>query len=198
MRSNGATSNNTHGRATIFEPNTRFYQTLSKRQGTPGHYSSLCNRFRGFFAQILPASRGRCVPSTVCALRKQGSQLLLWAANYFFLHFFTCKSAYSCVKTTVMCTVPRPQSCYFAFSHRAQGKLGLRFSALSKAVIIFKFCTQLGPTGTKKMTCASARNNVLMPIYGGADVPGPESINASVSRSTLLITPKLALICSMG
>ena len=159
---------------------TKHYQRSKELLGTTHHFAIGFGAFCTNFASIT---------GTVCALDgvyppKARFSAPAVGSKLFFSSFFTCKSAYSCVKITVMCTVPGPQLCYFAFSHRAQGKLGLRFSALSKAVVIFKFCTRLGPTETKKMQCASARSNVSIPICEGADVPGPESLNASVSRST--------------
>ena len=102
------------------------------------------------------------------------------------------------MKITIKRTHPGPQSCYFAFSHRVQGKWGSRFSALSKALIIFKFCMRLGPTETQLMSCPPACNNVLIPIYGVAEICGPKTLAPSVSQNTLLIMPKLASVCSTG
>ena len=68
----------------------------------------------------------------------RSSQLLLWASSYFFFSkMLTYKRAYWGMKITVMHAHPGLQSCNFTFSHRAKGKLGSRFYALSKAVIIF-------------------------------------------------------------
>ena len=62
----------------------------------------------------------------------------------------------------------------FLFSNRAQGKLGLRLYALSKALISFRFCTQIGPTEAKALPCAPARNNVSIPSYRGAEFAAPK------------------------
>ena len=46
---------------------------------------------------------------------------------------------------------PGPQSCYFAFFTSAQPKWRLPFSALSEALIIFKFFHTLGQSWTQLM-----------------------------------------------
>ena len=38
----------------------------------------------------------------------------------------------------------------------------------------------------------------LMRIYGVVEVSGPESLDPPVSQTTVLIVPKLALVCSSG
>ena len=91
-----------------------------------------------------------------------------------------------------------PQSWYFLFSHRAQGKWESRFYALSKALIAFRFCTKIGPTEAHVLPCAPARNNVSIQSYRGAEVRLPEALRASVSRTTIFIMPTLASICSTG
>ena len=55
---------------------------------------------------------------------------------------------------------------------------------------------RIGPTTTEVLTCASANNNVLIPIYGIAEVRGPKSLHASVSGSTIYLT--LVSGCSTG
>ena len=47
----------------------------------------------------------------------------------------------------------------------------------------------IGPTEAQVLPCAPARNNVLIPSYGGAEVRGAETLRASVSRTTLFIMP---------
>ena len=56
----------------------------------------------------------------------------------------------------------------------------------------------IGPTETEVLPCVPARNNVLILIDGGAEVRGPKSLHASVSRRTILIMPTLASGCSTG
>ena len=97
-----------------------------------------------------------------------------------------------------LCARPGPQLWYFLFSHRAQGKLGSRLYALSKALIAFRFCTWIGPTEAQVLPCAPARNNVLIPSYRGAEDRGAEMLRASVLRTTLSIMPTLASVCSTG
>ena len=62
----------------------------------------------------------------------------------------------------------------------------------------FRFCTRIGPTDAKALPCAPARNNVSIPSYWGAEVRGPETLHASVSRTTIFIMPTLASVCSTG
>ena len=126
------------------------------------------------------------------------SQLLLWAASQFFSKILTYKRAYSGVKIIIVRARPGPQSRYFLFSHRAQGKLGSRLYALSKALIAFRFCTLIGPTEAQVLPCALARNNVSIPSYRGAEVRSAQTLCASVSRTTLFIMPTLASVCSWG
>ena len=84
------------------------------------------------------------------------------------------------------------------FSHRAQGKLGSRLYALSKALIALRFCTRIGPTEAQVLPCAPARNNVSIPSYRGAEDRGAETLFASVSRTFLFIMPTLASVCRTG
>ena len=70
--------------------------------------------------------------------------------------------------------------------------------ALSKALIAFRFRTRKGPTEAQVLPCAPARNNVSIPSYRGVEVRRPEAFCASVSRTTIFIMPKLALVCSTG
>ena len=67
----------------------------------------------------------------------------------FFSKMLTYKRAYSGVKIIIVRARPGPQLWYFLFSHRAEGKLGSRLYALSKALIAFRFCTRIGPTGPR-------------------------------------------------
>ena len=62
----------------------------------------------------------------------------------------------------------------------------------------FRFCTRIGPTEAKALPCAPDHNNVLIPSYRGAEVRGPETLHASVSRTTIFIMPTLASVCSTG
>ena len=110
----------------------------------------------------------------------------------------TYKRAYSGVKIIIVRTHPRPQSWYFLFSHRAQGKWESRFYALSKALIAFRFCTRIGPTEAHVLPCAPARNNVSIQSYLGVEVRLPEDLRASVSRTTIFIMPTLVSVCSTG
>ena len=55
---------------------------------------------------------------------------------------------------------------------------------------------RIGPTEMEVLSCAPALTNVSIQIYGGAEVCGPESSHASVSRTTILIMPTLASVCS--
>ena len=71
-------------------------------------------------------------------------------------------------------------------------------SPLSKALIAFRFCTRIGPTEAQVLPCATARNNVSIPSYRGAEVRRPEALRASVSRTTIFIMPTLASVCSTG
>ena len=118
-------------------------------------------------------------------------------ANFFF-KMLTYKRAYSGVKIIIVRTRPGPQLWYFLFSHRAQGKWGLRLYALSEALIAFRFCTRIGPTEAQVLPCPPARNNVSIPSYGGAEDRGAETLRASVSRTTIFIMPTLASVCSTG
>ena len=74
--------------------------------------------------------------------------------------------------------------------------IGSRFSTLSKARIISKFCMPLGPTETQLMPWAPVRNNVSLPMYGVAEIHGHVCLDPSVSRTTVLIVAKLASVCS--
>ena len=56
----------------------------------------------------------------------------------------------------------------------------------------------IGPTEAQVLPCAPARNNVLIPSYGGAEVRGAEKLRASISRTTLFIMLTLASVCSTG
>ena len=56
----------------------------------------------------------------------------------------------------------------------------------------------IGPTEAQVLPCAPARNNVLIPSYGGAEVRSAETLRASISRTTLFIMPTLASVCSTG
>ena len=56
----------------------------------------------------------------------------------------------------------------------------------------------IGPTEAQVLPCTPARNNVLIPSYGGAEVRGAETLRASISRTTLFIMPTLASVCSTG
>ena len=62
----------------------------------------------------------------------------------------------------------------------------------------FRFCTRIGPTEAKALPCTPARNNVSIPSYWGAEVHGPETLHASVSRTTIFFMPTLASVCSRG
>ena len=57
---------------------------------------------------------------------------------------------------------------------------------------------RIGPTDTQVLPCAPARINVSIPSYQGAEVRRPESLHASVSRTTIFIMPTLASVCSTG
>ena len=116
----------------------------------------------------------------------------------FFSKMLTYKRAYSGVKIIIVRARPGPQLWYFLFSHRAQGKLGLRLYALSKALIAFRFCMRIGPTEAQVLPCPPARNNVSIPSYRGAEDRGAKTLRASVSRTTLSIMPTLASVCSTG
>ena len=116
----------------------------------------------------------------------------------FFSKMLTYKRAYSGVKIIIVRACPGPQLWYFLFSHRAQGKLGSRLYSLSKALIAFRFCTQIGPTEAQLLPCASACNNVSIPSYQGAEDRSAETLRAIVSRTTLSIMPTLASVCSTG
>ena len=114
----------------------------------------------------------------------------------FFSKMLTYKRAYSGVKIIIVSMRPGPQLWYFLFSHRAQGKLGSRLYALSKALIAFRFCMRIGPTEAQVLPCAPALNNVSIPSYRGAEDRGAETLRASVSRTTLSIMLTLASVCS--
>ena len=116
----------------------------------------------------------------------------------FFSKMLTYKRAYSGVKIIIVHARPGPQSLYFLFSLRAQGKLGSQLYTLSKALIAFRFCMRIGPTEAQVLQCARARNNVSIPSYRGAEVRGAQTLCASVSRTTLFIMPTLASVCSTG
>ena len=77
-------------------------------------------------------------------------------------------------------------------------KLGSRLYALSEALISLRFCTRIGPTEAKALPFAPARNNVSITSYRGAEVRSPETLHASVSRTTIFIMPTLASVCSTG
>ena len=115
-----------------------------------------------------------------------------------FSKILTYKRAYSGVKIIIVRARPGRQLWYFLFSHRAQGKLGSRLYALSKALIAFRFCTRIGQTEAQVLQCAPARNNVLIQSYRGAEDRGAETLWASVSRTTFSIMPILASVCSTG
>ena len=109
----------------------------------------------------------------------------------------TYKRAYSGCENYHWCArAPDRNHDISCFSHRAQGKLGSRLYALSKALIAFRFCTRIGPTEAQVLPCAPARNNVSIPSYRGAEVRGAQMLRASVSRTTLFIMPTLASVCS--
>ena len=116
----------------------------------------------------------------------------------FFSKMLTYKRAYSGVKLSLCARAPDRNHDIFLFSHRAQGKLGSRLYALSKALIAFRFCTRIGPTEAQVLPCAPARNNVSIPSYRGAEVRGAQMLRASLSRTTLFIMPTLASVCSTG
>ena len=77
-------------------------------------------------------------------------------------------------------------------------QMGILLYALSKALIAFRFCTQIGPTEAQVLACAPARNNVSILIYQGAEDRGAKTLRISVSRTTLFIMPTLASVCSTG
>ena len=109
----------------------------------------------------------------------------------------TYKRAYSRVKIIIVRARPSRNydiSCF----HRAQGKLGSRLYALSKALIAFRFRTRIGPTEAQVLPCAPAGNNVSIPSYRGVEDRSAEMLRASVSRTTLSIMPTLASVCSTG
>ena len=107
---------------------------------------------------------GRCEPSECMVFSSCCGQKAI------FSKMVTYKRAYFGVKITIMRARLRPQSCYFAFSHRGKFKWVSQFSALSKTLLKTNFCMPLGPTETQLMSCALARNNVLIRIYGVAEV----------------------------
>ena len=94
----------------------------------------------------------------------------------FFSKMLTYKRAYSGVKIIIVRARPGPQLLYFLFSHRAQGKLGSRLYALSKALIAFRFCARIGPTEAQVLPCTPARNNVSIPSYRGAEGPWRQNV----------------------
>ena len=57
---------------------------------------------------------------------------------------------------------------------------------------------RIEPTEAQVLPCASARNNVSIPSYRGAEARGAQMLRASVSRTTLFIMPTLASVCSTG
>ena len=127
-----------------------------------------------------------------------GSQLLLWAARYFFSKILTYRRAYSGVKVTLCSRALDRNHDISRFFHRTQGKWGSQSYTLSKALIIFKFCTRIVPTEREVLPCASTCSNVLIPIYQGAEVRSPLILHASVSRTTISIIHTLASFCSTG
>ena len=116
----------------------------------------------------------------------------------FFSKMLTYKRAYSGVKIIMCARAPDRSHDISCFPHRAQGKLGSRLYALSKALIAFRFCTLIGPTEAQVLPCALARNNVSIPSYRGAEVRSAQTLRASISRTTLFIMPTLASVCSTG
>ena len=153
-------------------------------RGAPGHCSSLYNRFRGFSrrSRFLKLWGHRWVG--LWNIRMHGSQLLLWVASQFFSKMLTYKRAYSGVKIIIVRPHPGPQSWYFLFSHRAQGKWESRFYALFKALIAFRFCTRIGPTEAHVLPCAPSRNNVRYRVIGVRKFASPK-LYALPSRELL-------------
>ena len=84
----------------------------------------------------------------------------------------------------------------FPIGPKANGDSGC--TRFSKALIAFRFCTQIGPTEAQVLPCAPARNNVSIPSYRGVEVRRPEALRASVSRTTIFIMPTRASVCSTG
>ena len=131
-------------------------------------------------------------------LRMHGSQLLLWAASNFFFQMLTYKRAYSGVKLSLCARAPDRNydiSC-FPIGPKANGDSGC--TRFPKALIAFRFCTRIGPTEAQVLPCAPARNNVSIPSYRGVEVRRPETLRASVSRTTIFIMPTRASVCSTG
>ena len=164
-------------------------------QGTAHHFAIGSGAFREgrVFSNFEGINGWGCETSECMVLSSCCGQ----QAN-FFSKMLTYKRAYSGVKIIIVRARPGPQLWYFLFSHRAQGKLGLRLYALSKALIAFRFCTRIGPTDAQVLPCAPACNNVSIPSYRGAEDRGAERLRASVSRTTLSIMPTLASVCSTG
>ena len=100
------------------------------------------------------------------------------------------------MKIIIVRARPGPQLWYFLFFHRAQGKLGSRLYALSKALMAFRFCTQIGPTEAQVLPCALAHKYVSITSYRGVEDRGAVKLRASVSQTTLSIMPTLASVCS--
>ena len=116
----------------------------------------------------------------------------------FYSKMLTYKRAYSGVKIIIVRACPGPQLWYFLFSHSAQGKWVSWLYPLSKALIAFRFCTQIGWTEAQVLPCAPTRNNVSIPSYRGEEDHGAETLRASVQRTTLFIMPTLLSVCSTG
>ena len=91
--------------------------------------------------------QGRCETSKCMVLRSSCGQQAVVSK------MLTYKSTYLRAKINIMRSPQGQPSRYFAFSHMAQGKWGSRFSALSKALIIF---THLGLTETQLVSCTPA------------------------------------------
>ena len=116
----------------------------------------------------------------------------------FFSKMLTYKRAYSGVKIIIVRARPDRNYDISCFPIGAQGKLGSRLYALSKALIAFRFCARIGPTEAQVLPCTPARNNVSIPSYRGEEDRGAKTLRTSVSRTTLFIMPTLASVCGTG
>ena len=82
----------------------------------------------------------------------------------------------------------------FPIGPKANGDSGC--TALSKALIAFRFCTRIETTEAQVLPCAPARNNVSIPSYRGVEGPPPRSFTRFRSATTIFIMPTRASVCS--